>query len=211
MATYMSRVSFIQFQKDLGQRGIFSIQDVKKIFRSFDSRRLVEWQGKDYIKRIANGLYIFSDIDLDEATLWLISNRISRCSYISLESALSYYGLIPEGVFSVTAVRTAKTMVHEFSSVKFSYRSFKSSLFFGYKMLKAGIWNIRFAEPEKAILDYFYFNTNIQEESDFETLRINQILFNKIIDEKKFKQYLLVFSNKSLAKRMHKFIEFINA
>ena len=40
----------------------------------------------------------------------MVANKIYSPSYISLETALSYYGLIPESVYALTSVSTRKTI-----------------------------------------------------------------------------------------------------
>ena len=72
---------------------IFNLNDIRKIEENFDLRRLNEWQKKNYIKKIRQGFYIFSDLEINEQALFIIANRIHEPSYISLEMALSFTGL----------------------------------------------------------------------------------------------------------------------
>ena len=62
---------------------------------------------------IINKWYLFNETVVDEAILFRINNCIYKPSYVSLESALSYYHLIPEGVYSQQAVTTRKTMNYQ--------------------------------------------------------------------------------------------------
>jgi hypothetical protein len=123
-------------------------------------------------------LDIFSDIKPDESTLFEISNLIYSPSYVSLESALSYYGLIPEAVFSINSVSTRKTAVFKTPLAVFNYRKIKKSLFFGYILQKYNNKSYKIASPEKAILDYFYHRAEIGKHYDFESLSPS---FGKII------------------------------
>ena len=88
---------------------LFSTTDIRKAFPSFDARRLVEWQHKGYIHKIINRWYKFSDVPTEERLMLWTANRIYHPSYVSMETALSYYGLIPEAVYTITAVSTLKT------------------------------------------------------------------------------------------------------
>lgn len=71
--------------------------------------RLVEWQKKVLIERIANGFYKFSNVNFDEFTLFKLANKLYEPSYISLESALRFYNSIPETVYSISSVTSRKT------------------------------------------------------------------------------------------------------
>ena len=102
MSYYYFRETFYPFK-------LFSLIDIKKVFPKFDSRRLVEWQQKGYIKKVINRWYIFADVPVDDHLRYWVANRIYQPSYISMETALSYYGLIPEAVYTTTAVSTLKT------------------------------------------------------------------------------------------------------
>src|SRR5579864_6761878 len=100
---------YLDLKNQLNDFIVFSLKDIRKLDSSFYNRRLSEWRRKGYIKMVRRGYYIFSDLKLSEDVLFLIANRIYSPSYVSLESALSYYGLIPEGVLSITSVSTRKT------------------------------------------------------------------------------------------------------
>lgn len=202
-------MTFIELKNKLKDFWIFSLQDIKKIDINFHPQRLVEWQDKGYIKKIINKFYIFTDVELIENHLFAISNKIYSPSYISLESALSYYNLIPEGVYTITSVSTKKTMEFNNSIASFKYRHIKPSLNFGYKIIRERNIVFRIASIEKTILDYFYLNPNLKDKNNFEELRFNSDLFLANYTEKTLIQYLQIFSNKSLQIRINKFIKYI--
>src|SRR5699024_3644471 len=153
-----NRISYIDFEKTLSPFGIFRLSDILKVYPAFDSRRLNEWQKKGYITKLIKGHYIFNSIYVDEAVLFQIANFLAKPSYISLESALSYYHFIPEQSFSITSVTTLKTNHYETPKGSFLYQSVKSSLFFGYRVIPSNRRPILMAEPEKAILDFLYLH-----------------------------------------------------
>ena len=97
-------MNYITFRNRFNHYKIFSVNDIKKSFIDFDSRRLVEWQEKGYIRKVINRWYVFSDIEVDDNMRFWIANRIYQPSYVSLESALSYYNLIPEAVYTTTSL-----------------------------------------------------------------------------------------------------------
>ena len=158
---------FIDFKLHFEPFKVFSTQDILKWDTDFDTRRLVEWQQKNYVRKIINRWYLFADASLDENFLYLIANRIYSPSYISFESALAYYRLIPEGVYTITAATSLKTHQFTTSFGSFSYRHLRPELMFGYKLINVNGLCYKIAEPEKLILDYLYLNTNLQSVPDF--------------------------------------------
>ena len=102
-------MNYLDFQKHFISFQVFSIQDIKKVYSGFDSRRLSEWSDKGYIEKIINKWYRFKEVPLDEFLRFRISNCICHPSYLSLSTALSWHGLIPEAVYTQQAVTTRKT------------------------------------------------------------------------------------------------------
>lgn len=140
-------------------------------------RQVRTWVKKRYLIPLKRGLYIFSENyrQIEPSSLF-ISNYLVSSSYISLEYALGYYGLIPEKVTVITSVTTKKTNKFKNKLGKFEYRSVKKSLFFGYK--KESDKNLEFfiAFPEKAILDYFYLNADFKGKfEEFDSLRFQNL------------------------------------
>lgn len=197
---------FLEFKDHFEVFRVFSVQDIMKWDPDFDTRRLVEWQRKSYIKRIINRWYIFADTPLDENLLYLSSNRIYSPSYISFESALAYYRLIPEAVYTITSATTLKTHHFATSLGVFSYRHLKPELMFGYRLVEVKGHRFKMAEPEKLLLDYMYLNTSLQSADDFESLRINQAELRTLVNQRRLTDYLTLFENKALEKRVDTFI-----
>lgn len=188
---------------------VFSLIDIRKIEPKFHRRRLNEWQIKGYIKKLRRGYYMFADAALSEEMLFLVANRLYPPSYVSFEMALSYYGLIPEGVYSITSASSKKTISFKTPIAEFLYHRIKPSLLFGYKLEKQNGQVYKIAEVEKAVLDYIYLNPNIAEEADFYEWRFNSEEFLAKVDIKKLNEYALVFRNKSLIVRLKKILLFM--
>ena len=194
-------MNYLMFRNKLIDYTVFSTNQIKFLFKDFDSRRLVEWQEKGYIIKIINRWYCFCETPKDELFLYWTANRIYQPSYLSLESALSHHGIIPEGVFTITSVSTAKTQLYQTQLGTFSYRSLKPSLFFGYEINQWQGKPILIAEPEKAILDYLYLNTHLQTVDDLEALRFNIFTLKNQLNHSKLDTYLRLFDNKLLGNR----------
>ena len=195
-------MNYIQFREALYDFTVFSTWDIEKLFPGFDTRRLVEWQQKGYLQKLINKWYTFSDITMDEKLHYRIGNCLCRPSYISLESALSHYDFIPEGVYTIQSITTRKTILYETVAGSYQYRNLKPYLFFGYGVERSGDLPVLMAEPEKAILDFLYLNPRIHSMADMEGLRFNiQALKNRIHWEK-LEKYAACFESATLHKRI---------
>jgi len=202
-------MKFLELKSELKDFTIFSLNEIRNIEPDFYRPRLNEWQDKGYIKKVIRGYYIFSDLKLSEEVLFKIANRIYLPSYISLESALSYYHLIPESVYGITSISTRKTYHFPTSIGEFIYRTLKPPLFFGYDLIKFQEKYLKMASTEKALLDYFYLHPDIETEQDFESLRINKEMFFEQMDEKKLMSFLGKFNQKKLTGRINRFWSYI--
>lgn len=141
------------------EENAFTFLDVIKYFpeESLATVRaqLSRFEKRGLLKRIKRGFYCFDERQIDELVL---ANQLYQPSYVSLETALNFYGLIPDVSQMVTSVTltTTKRVVTEFGS--FSYTKIKPELFFGFRKLESSGRGVFFqiAEKEKALLDYFY-------------------------------------------------------
>jgi predicted transcriptional regulator of viral defense system len=203
-------MKYIDLKERLKDFSVFSIRDIEKIDdKKFYGRRLNEWQSKNYLKKIIRGYYIFSGININEELLFEVANKIYSPSYITFETALGFYNLIPEAVYGITSASTRKTNSFKTPLAEFSYRKIDKKLFFGYLIKNNGNKSYKIASMEKAILDYFYLNPILKKNSDFESLRINRNNFFEQINKDKLFNYLDIFSNKSLSKRIKNFFKYL--
>lgn len=202
-------MQYIELKESLKSFTVFSLADIKSVDSNFHRRRLSEWQKKGYIKKVIKGYYVFSDLEINENVLFEIANRIYAPSYISLEMALSYHGLIPESVYGITSVSTRRTYSFKTPVAEFTYRTLRQKLFLGYELVEYGKKVFKIAGVEKALLDYFYLNPGIQNRDDFASLRINkEPLFEKA-NKEKLKNFLKAFEQKKLTKRIESFWGFM--
>lgn len=141
------------------QSPIFSRNDVLKLFPD-EPENQINTQLHRLVKRgslcnLKRGIYTFVDAKIDE---FVIAGKLYTPSYVSLESALNIYGIIPDVVVNVTSVTTitSKKIATELGT--FSYSKIRNDLFFGYTniMDKTSGLYYQIATPEKALLDYIY-------------------------------------------------------
>jgi len=125
--------------------------------------------------------------------LYSIANKLYQPSYVSLETALSYYGIIPEVVYAVTSVTTKPTREFKTPKSVFSYQRIKKSVFAGYSPVTIEGHVVLLAEPEKALADYLYF-------VDLKKTSLNDRLHLKSIRKGKLLKFIGAFRRKSLQK-----------
>ena len=137
--------------------------------------QLTTWRKRRLIFHLRRGVYVLNPQDrrVHPSRIFL-ANSLYSPSYVSLEWAFAYYGLIPEKVADVTSVAAKKTTVFSNEFGLFRYQHLKSSLFFGYqKKEDENGYPVLIAEPEKALLDFFYL----------ESARFNKKNLQDIFDE----------------------------
>ena len=115
-----------------------------------------KWVEKGTLIQLKRGLYIINVPGVKKPPDFYLANRIVFPSYVSMETALSYYGLIPEAVYSTVSITTKKTNRFNNKLGNFVYHHIKNELFRGYKKLEIEEFSINIAIPEKSILDYIY-------------------------------------------------------
>jgi len=195
-------MKYVDFQNFFKNRVLIDVQEVKQVFPDFASRRFYEWQKKGYIKKLASQFYIFADKKISESENNFIANKLFEPSYVSLESALRYYNLIPEVVFLTTSITTRKTKLIKTAVGNFQYRSVKEDLFFGYKIIDQNGVSYKIAESEKALLDFLYLRSDLKTEDDFAELRINEEDYRKTINQVKLNKYLELFGSATLSRKI---------
>ena len=199
----------MEFEKQMSPYPIFSLQEIRKAFLDFSYRQLERWEKKRYVMKIRRQYYMLTKQDRERNFLWFTSNKIYAPSYISLETALKFYGFIPEEIFQITSISTKKTVEFKTAIGNFKYHKIKPQLFFGYHLMDFRNKNILIADPEKAILDYLYFHPNIKTENDIHEIRINSQEFHEQIDRVKFMKYLEGFGSKTLNRRAKIFLKYM--
>lgn len=117
--------------------------------------QLSRWVRTGKLVRLMRNVFLFPDAAIDE---FVVANALRTPSYVSLESALSTQGVIPDVAIHVTSVTPrAPTTIRTAQGV-FLYRRLKPELFFGFTKNqdpKSALY-YDIAEPEKALLDLIY-------------------------------------------------------
>jgi len=203
---------FREFESRIRALPAFNLNDVRKLDPGFHRQQLNYWHNQGYIQPLAGGYYLLADQEMGEMVLFMVANKIYEPSYVSLESALAYYKIIPETVLGVTSISSRKTKQYDSAWGVFSYRSVKPQYMIGYHVIEntPGI-KFKIAYLEKAIIDYLYLNSKIQSIADFEGLRWNRTQLHDLLDHSVFTRYVKLFDKRALENRVTQFLEYLNA
>lgn len=105
---------------------------------------------------IRRGLYITGPkIDLPTPEPFLIANHLRGPSYVSLESALSYWNMIPERAYEISSVTIKTSKKYKTPVGRFSYQQLKIPYYsYGIKKIDySPKQTMLVASPEKALCD----------------------------------------------------------
>ncbi len=141
--------------------------------------QMSRWHKSGKLIKLKNNIYLLAEnlrkVDIYEP---YIASVLKNPSYISLEKALEYYGLIPEAVPVYTCVTTKRPEKIATPIARFDYRHIKTGLFWGYEPVSVNKQTAFFATPEKALLDFFYLNGCRINEGYLDEMRLQN--FSKI-------------------------------
>jgi len=195
-------MKWADFERQIKEKNIklFTLLDIQRFFgrSKIAVRFLVHRLKKNgHIKNVKRGLYKLPDEQIPDP---YAANKIYAPSYVSLEFALSYYGVIPETVYEITSVTTKATRRFETLGKVFSFRKIKKAAYTGYAVQKQDGIGFYIADAEKAFVDANYLRMiNGQEPiSRFNKDKINK---NKVL------KYVSLFGNKKLINIIKKIFE----
>ena len=117
----------------------------------------------------------------------LAADTIYSPSYLSFDYALSYYGLIPEMVYTYTSATFNKKKKKQYINKlgTFTYRDVPSKVYpYGINIKEEGDYTYLLACPEKAICDKLYTIKSVKNKKEMYNLLFDDLR----IDEDKFKE-----------------------
>jgi len=140
-------------------------------------KQLSRWTQAGRLYQLRRGLYTLAPpFQKAKPHPFLIANRMVSSSYVSLQSALAYYGLIPEYVPVTTSVTTARPARWETPLGSFEFRHIKAELLRGYRRIELGSDQHAFvATPEKALLDLVYLQPGGDSPNYLRELRLHNL------------------------------------
>lgn len=120
-------------------------------------------RNKDII-RLRRDLYVCSEkISGKVLSLELIANRLLNPSYVSMSTALRYYGLIPESVYLIQSVTIKESREYETPVGRFVFTHIKRDAFnIGISNIEENGYSFLIASPEKALCDLIANTPSLQ-------------------------------------------------
>jgi hypothetical protein len=117
--------------------------------------------------RLKNGFFVIAEkIQKSPVPYNQIGNLLYGPSYLSFEWALSYYNMIPEGVYVVTSTSATKSKSYTTSLGTFDYHYLSHRRYaIGIDQQKNFAGNFLIATPEKALADLIHFKSRNLENS----------------------------------------------
>lgn len=180
------------------KKQIYNFSDFKKILELKNDNsayHAVKRLKKDeMISSLTNGKYY---LIANPPNDFQVANNLYFPSYISLESALNYYGIliqVPQTIFSVSAKKRKKI---NWENKEFIYLHISHEYFFDYIKEK----DFLIATPEKALIDTIFFNSIGKWVTDFDELlldNINKKRLLKVKEKIKNKAFLKLFEDLKL-------------
>lgn len=185
----MRLVEIIKILKETKVK-ILSLSDLKKLLdieNDNTAYKIAEKLiGEKFLLRIKKGTYISTFNSPEDFEL---ANALYVPSYISFESALSYYGILSQFPYSTTSVSPKKTKKITVEGKEYSYTQISRKLYWGFR--REG--QIIIASQEKALLDMLYITAKGRRKVELDELdysSINKKDFYKMCQKIKYQPFL---------------------
>ena len=173
----------------------------KKVFTSADLQKILQTKSDTYsyvvagklvkegvLERVSKGYYILTS---NRPSDFEIANALYRPSYVSLDSALNYYGILVQSPQQITSVTTKRVTSIKNGGKTFSFFQITPKYFSDYQIVD----NFLIATPEKALVDMMFTVALGRASLSIEELNLQSIDKNKVnelaskIKNKAFKNY----------------------
>ncbi|WP_166336566.1 type IV toxin-antitoxin system AbiEi family antitoxin domain-containing protein [Sphingobacterium chungjuense] len=149
--------------------------------------KISELIAQGFLESIKKGLYIAGPAATEKKpdTL-LLANHLLGPSYISLETALSFHGMIPERVYEISSMTTKAPRTFKTVMGLFTYTSLPLPYYsFGLNMLQlSSKHNAIVASPEKALCDKIISTSGL-------TLRSMRTALEYLVDDMRMEESTL--------------------
>ena len=166
--------------------------------------QLNRWVKSGRVIRLHKGWYTLGEpyrhvrIDVN-----VIASTIKPGTYVSLQSALAFHGMIPEYVPETTCVITGRPLTIGTPFGRIRYRHIKGEVFFGYSRYEVGMQHAFIAVPEKALLDLLYLTPGSEDADYLSELRLHGVEDFDI-------QLMLQMARKFQAKRLERSVDLVS-
>ena len=143
--------------------------------------QLTRWVKSGRITQLRRGLYVIAPpFQKVKPHPFLVANLMQRASYVSLQSALAFHGLIPDIVHTTISVSTGRPERRETPLGIFAFRHIQRELLRGYRMMELQgsqqpSQQALVANPEKALLDLIYLQPRGDSPDYLRELRLQNL------------------------------------
>jgi hypothetical protein len=139
------------------------LSDVK-----FPKDKITRLANNGSLVRVKNGLYLIADKSGELAvSKELVANHLYGAAYVSLETALAYYGMIPERVYTVRSMTTKRAKTFTTPLGNFEYKTVSANYFsIGLRQeIVENKYAFLIATPTKAVCDMIVATPNLRLQS----------------------------------------------
>lgn len=139
-------------------------------------RQLDRWVKNGRVMQLRRGVYLLKRPCASTAAHpFAIANTLKKASYISLQSALAHYGMIPEYVPVTTSVTTGRPETCETPAGRFQFRHISTGRFFGFKEAEVTPGQrVLMASAAKALVDLLYLTPHSDNPDYLKELRLRE-------------------------------------
>ncbi|MBI4702587.1 MAG: type IV toxin-antitoxin system AbiEi family antitoxin domain-containing protein [Deltaproteobacteria bacterium] len=138
--------------------------------------QLSRWVAAGRLVQLRRGVYLLPEkLRRRPVAAERVANLLVTPSYVSLERALSIYGLIPESVPLVQSITTRRPAVFRTPIGVFRYRHVQAARFWGFAEMELSGDRALVACPEKALLDLFHLSRGEITAARIESLRLQNL------------------------------------
>lgn len=146
-----------------------STSDIKTCFPdlTFPDKKIQALEKQEELIRLKRDLYIVNkELTGRETDARLCANHIYGPSYVSLQWALRYFGMIPEKVFQMTSVTTKRSRSFKTPIGEFSYMQVPANYFpIGIEVIEDNGVSFLMASREKALCDTILYDNFVPSQS----------------------------------------------
>lgn len=170
--------------------------------------QISRWVASGHLIQLKRGYYLLaSQYRKVEPDLRYVANMLVSPSYVSMQYALGYFGLIPEAVAAVTSITTVRPQTITTPIGRFEYRHAHPRLFWGYETRDPlGKMPLQMALPEKALLDLIYLTPGKIAREFFESLRLQHL---ETINMERLTEFAWKFGGFKMKRALKAFCEYL--
>lgn len=147
-----------------------------------------------WLIRIKRGLYVISDLSnrgFLSLSQYIVAHLLVSQSYVSFESALSYYGMFDQLTDKVISISQRRYKAVELNATTYSFINIQRKWFFGWQEVVIDSQTCHIATAEKALIDMVQFHkSKYSVDLVIEKLR----LYQNTLDEVRLNEYLCKMS-----------------